>query len=240
MYMLHAELGRRPIDVTIKTRLIGFWMNIINGKESKLSKLLYDILYHQYCSGEYQHKWIHSIKELLISVGRFDLFNTRIIENPTSVKRQISETLVDLHTQDWHQKVNLSSKGKNYYLYKQNIKLENYLVKLNKKQHSALLKYRLSNHRLPAETGRWENTPLDERKCNLCTKQDIGDEFHYLFICNYFQAERKQFLKSYFYDFYKRPNVIKFKELLSTDNVKDLIQLSKFVDIIMKKFSSVI
>ena len=46
-----------------------------------------------------------------------------------------------------------------------------------------------------------------------------------------------QFLKSYFY---KRPNVIKFKELLSTDNVKDLIQLSKFVDIIMKKFSSVI
>ena len=40
--------------------------------------------------------------------------------------------------------------------------------------------------------------------------------------------------------FYKRPNVIKFKELLSTDNVKDLIQLSKFVDIIMKKFSSVI
>ena len=35
-------------------------------------------------------------------------------------------------------------------------------------------------------------------------------------------------------------NWYKFKELLSTDNVKDLIQLSKFVDIIMKKFSSVI
>ena len=84
---------------------------------------MHDILFHHYCSGEYQHKWIHSIKELLISVGQFGLFNTRIIENPTSVKRQISETLVDLRTQDWHQKINLSSKGKNYYLYKQNIKL---------------------------------------------------------------------------------------------------------------------
>ena len=54
----------------------------------------------------------------------------------------------------------------------------------------------------------------------------------------FFQAEGKQFLKSLFY---KRPtgNVIKFKELLSTDNVKELIQLSKFVDIILKKFSSV-
>ena len=235
--MQSAELGRRPINVTVKTRLIGFWMNIINGKESELSELLYDILFHQYCSGEYQQKWIHSIKELLISVGRFDLFNTRIIENSISVKRQMSETLVRLHTQDWHQKVNLSSKGKNYYLYKQNIKLENYLVKLNKKPHSALLKYRLGNHRLPVETGRWENTPLNERKCILCTKLDTGDEFQYLFICNYFQAQRKQFLKSYFY---KRPNVIKFKELLSTNNVKDLIQLSKFVHIIIKNFSSVI
>ena len=45
----------------------------------------------------------------------------------------------------------------------------------------------------------------------------------------FFQAKGKQFLKSYFY---KRPtgNVIKFKELLSTDNVKELIQLSKLVD----------
>ena len=181
VYMLHAELGRRPIDVTIKTRLIGFWMNIINGKESKVSKLLYDILFHQYRSGEYQHKWIHSIKEELISIGRFDLFNTRITENPISV------TLVDLHISS---KVN----KKKYYLYKQSIKLENYMVKLNKKQYSALLKYKLSNHRLPFEKGRWENTPLDERKCYLCTKPGIGDEFHYLFICYYVQAERKQFL----------------------------------------------
>ena len=36
--------------------------------------------------------WVHSIKELLISVRRFDLFNRRMIESPISVKRQISET----------------------------------------------------------------------------------------------------------------------------------------------------
>lgn len=236
VYMLHAEFGRRPIDIVIKTRLIGFWMNIINGKESKLSKLLYNILFHEYCSGIYQHKWIHSIKEVLVSVGRIDLFNKGLIENTNFVKRQITETLVDLHIQDWHNKVNLSSKGKNYYLYKQNINLENYLIKLTKKQYSAILKYRLGNHRLPIETGRWENIPLDERKCNLCKKQDIGDEFHYLFTCDFFQTDRKQFLKSYFY---KRPNVMKFNELLSTDNIKDLIQLSKFLDIILKKFSTV-
>ena len=93
----------------------------------------------------------------------------------------------------------------------------------------------MSNHKLPVEIGRWENTPLDERKYNICSKHDIGDEFHYLFVCNYFQAERKQVLKSYYY---KRPNVIKFKDLLCTDNVKDLTQLSKFVNIILQKFTN--
>ena len=160
--MLHAELGRRPIDTTIKTRVIGFWMNIIKGKESELTKLMYNILFHQYCNGIYQHRLIHSVKEVLISVGCFDLFNTGIIENAKSVKRQVSETLVDLHTQDWHNKVNLSSTEKNYYLFKQDITLENYLIRLNKKQVSAILRYRLSDHRLQVETGRWENTPLGE------------------------------------------------------------------------------
>ena len=120
IYMLQAELGRNPIDITIKTRLIGFWINILNGKESKLSKSLYNILFHQYCNGIYHHKWIHCIKEVLISAGHFDLFSANTIENPKLIKRQISETLVDLHIQNWHAKVPSSSKAKNYYLFKQN------------------------------------------------------------------------------------------------------------------------
>ena len=34
-------------------------------------------------------------------------------------------------------------------------------------------------------------------------------------MCNYFKSERKQFLTPYFY---KKPNIIKFKKLLSTEN----------------------
>ena len=56
IYMLHAELGRHPIQINIKvskgakirsrynqrlkSRMIGFWLSIVNGKESKLLKLL--------------------------------------------------------------------------------------------------------------------------------------------------------------------------------------------------------
>lgn len=234
IYMLHAELGRRPINIIIKNRMIGYWLNIINSKETKFSKILYNFLFQEYTTGKCEHKWIHCIKEILISVGRADLFNKTSIENARSVKAQISRTLSDLYVQEWYSKIESSSKGQNYYLFKQNLQFENYLLNLNKKYYYSLLKFRLSNHRLPVESGRWDNIPLDERKCKICSKNDIGDEIHYIFICDYFQLERKRFLRPYFY---KRPNVIKFKELLSTNSVKQLINLSKFVDIIMKKFS---
>ena len=42
IYMLHAELGRRPVEINIKSRMIGFWLSLVNGKETKLSKVLYN------------------------------------------------------------------------------------------------------------------------------------------------------------------------------------------------------
>ena len=66
-YMLHAELGCKAIDVKIKTHMICFWLNIVNGKETKLSKMLYNFLLGEYDSGIYQHKWIHCIKDILFS-----------------------------------------------------------------------------------------------------------------------------------------------------------------------------
>ena len=160
------------------------------------------------------------------------IFYIKTIENPKLIKMQISKTLSDLYIQQWHTKVSSSFKGRTYNLFKHDINFENYLTK---KHYSALLKFRLSNHQLPVETGHWENTPLDERKCVLCEKNDIGDKFHYLFVCNHFKSERKNFLMPYFY---KHPNIIKFKELLSTENENLLIKLSCFTEIIMKKFSN--
>ena len=127
-----------------------------------------------------------------------------------------------------------SSKGKNYTLFKQDLNFENYLIKLNRKHCSSLLKFRLSNHRLPVETGRWENTPLEDRKCTLCSKHDMGYEFHYLFVCDHFISDRKKYLSLYLY---KSLNIIKFEELFSSANTRKLVKLSSFVEIIMNKFS---
>ena len=83
------------------------------------------------------------------------------------------------------------------------------------------------------EVSRWENIVYEDRKCNLCDKNDLGDEFHYLLICPYFQNERKDLLKRYYY---LRPNTFKFQELLNCKNKQVLLNLSKFMKLIMSKF----
>ena len=93
VYLLHAEFGRHPIQINIKSRMIGFWLSIVNGKESKLSKLLYSIMLKEHEKGYYNFKWIRCINDILIAVGRPDLFKTE----PNSVKMNISRTLSDLY-----------------------------------------------------------------------------------------------------------------------------------------------
>ena len=61
----------------------------------------------------------------------------------------------------------------------------NYFNILPEKLRSIIIKFRTSVHYLPVEIGHWDNTPLPEIYCILCNLNDIGDEFHYLFICDY-------------------------------------------------------
>ena len=70
IYMLHAELGRHPIQINIKSSMIGFWLSIVNGKESKLSKLLYSMMLKEHEKGSYNFKWIRCINDILVAVGR--------------------------------------------------------------------------------------------------------------------------------------------------------------------------
>ena len=36
-YMLYAELGRHPIEIIIKARMVGFWNRLVTSKQTKLS-----------------------------------------------------------------------------------------------------------------------------------------------------------------------------------------------------------
>ena len=70
-YMLLGELGRYPLEITIKSRMVGFWKRLVQAKELKLSYLLYQSLIH---SSNVKSKWLACIESILNHIGRPDIW----------------------------------------------------------------------------------------------------------------------------------------------------------------------
>ena len=82
----------------------------------------------------------------------------------------------------------------------QTFELSPYLIHLNNCKHrNSLAKLRLSSHQLFIETGRHTDIDRHNRKCFLCTKYDIEDEFNFIFICPLYHELRSQYIPRYYY-----------------------------------------
>ena len=221
-YMLYAELGRHPIEIDIKSRMIKYWVSILNGKKSKFA---YQIYLYMFNSNS-QFKWPNYIKSVLDKCGLNYMWLQQFRYLPRNIAKIVKTRLSDQYLQHWSSKLQVSSKGTHYALFKDNISLERYITILHGENLLNMFKFRTCNHKFPIEKGRWENIELSDRKCELCQKNDIGDNFHYLLICPLFDSQRKLFIESYYY---KRPNVLKYKELLNITNERKLRKLSLFM-----------
>lgn len=230
-YMLYAEFGRQPLYIHVYQRMINFWIRLLAGKTSKLSYKMYLYMLH---SNEINSKWINQICNILDYSGRHDIWARQSNDIILSTGKLIKQNLLDQFLQKWNSQLQESSKGRNYNLFKLDLNFEGYLRTLNGSLLLTMFRFRTANHKLPVETGRWNNIDLPERKCQLCDKRDLGDEYHYLLSCKYFRSERRASIDPYFY---QSPNVLKFKELLQISDAEKLVKLAKFMRLIMQRFN---
>lgn len=63
-YMVYGETGRFPLHITIFTRMISFWANIINSSENKLSKIIYMYVRILFDKGQILNPWPCSLKNV--------------------------------------------------------------------------------------------------------------------------------------------------------------------------------
>ena len=67
--MVYRELGRKRIASYIDKRIFSFWVNLYEGKSSKLSTLIYRLLYKMYEMNTFKSEWIHKAKSILDNCG---------------------------------------------------------------------------------------------------------------------------------------------------------------------------
>ena len=237
MCMLIGELGLKQIDEYIDNRMLNFWCNVATGDESKISTILYKWAKVLYDQNRFKSVWLDKIKATLGSIGMSNCFDNIANANHTWFKNTIKLKINDSYNQIWSAYVFSNSTCLNYRAMTEHKHLQSYLMNLPSQYMYAILKFKCANHRMPIVSGRHNGIPVDERKCNLCDLNDhfnkIGDEFHYLFNCPFFKDDRVRYLKRYFYT---SPNMYKMTQLFNYVSHKEMLELAKFICIILNQF----
>ena len=234
--MLYGEQGRFPISIFIKKRILGFGYSSVH-TGGKLSSTMYKIIYSNYINGHKTYNWLDNVKSSLddcgcsyIWIDEFYLGSKNMLLNliDTSLKPQFKQT--------WQSKFNDTSKCINYRMYKTEHCLENYIDVSSPHFVQTYTNFRLCNNYLPVEKGSWLGISRNERMCNLCNTNSIGDEFHYSFQCNFFNNERKQFLPTI--NSSRNSNAFTLHFIMCETNETKLFKICRFLKIVLDKVRS--
>ena len=87
---------------------------------------------------------------------------------------------------------------------------------------------------LPCNIDRFNSNLIVDRNCQLCNKNIIGDEFHFLFECDEFNVERTKYVPHYYIT---QLDSDKLNHLFNSKIPAVLRNLSKFANIIMERFN---
>ena len=229
----YGELGRLGTKNTINKRMINFWCRILQGSRNKITYIVYQLAKVMHESQICTFPWIQYVKNLLNECGYANMWLEADENNTKWLQASMCLRIDDMAKQEWLQEVYNNGLCKTYRIIKDKFCSETYLNILTGKMRIDMCKFRAGNHRLPVNTGRYDNTPKENRICTLCETNDIGDEFHCVFVCPALNTYRNMYIKKYYYT---RPNIIKMNMLFNTSNKRELVNLSKFINIILNKF----
>ena len=229
-FMIYGELGIYPLEIDIKNRLISFWTKLVKNENENIASSMYLTIHSLNEQRKLKTKWLDNIKNMILANGYGNVWQTPYEISANWFKLSFKQKVKDQYIQNWNSLVEKSSSGLNYRIFKDTFEMNPYFMNLSNYKCRILTAFRTRNHRLPIEIGRWSSIPLNERTCRLCNN-GIGDEYHYILSCNSLVAQRKQYLKPYFY---KRPNIMKFHSLMNDNNEKNMNKLCSFIEIITK------
>ena len=228
--MVYGETGTYPIGTTIKARMVCFWHKISTGLNAKLS---YRLLYllnklHSNNRNKFSSQWLTVIKKTLNSCDLGHVWHNPKTLKPNKLKYELTQKLKNLEKQKWLNDVNTQSCCRIYRTFKNELKLERYLLLPDSVDRINIAKFRCRNSKIPEVIlgYRYLKIKYENRKCSMCTLGEIGDEYHYILTCHVFQQERHRYLDSqYFLD----PNREKFSELMQSQNFTTLRKLAKLI-----------
>ena len=182
------ELGRHPLLINAIKLSIKNWERIRKGDANSLLLASYSD------SMNMNLPWTEGIKKQLEGNGQLIHFLNTYPTKPYFIFKTLYTSLIDQFHQGAFSSIKEpGSKLRTYALIKNEIGFERYLKETKKiDERIALTKFRLSNHSLMIEKGRYIGLKPEERLCSFCHEY-IEDEIHFLVYCPIYKAYKQGF-----------------------------------------------
>ena len=193
-----GELGKHPLLLTIKKNIINYFKYISNQSEDSILKQTFNMSkdLHTNQKESYFSNAINLLKKYYPNEQNIE---SNILNHNTAT---IVENMRNKYIEFWSHKISNSSKLTFFSKIKSEYTLEPYLSLIkNPTARRTFTQFRISNHKLQIEYGRYQNVPREERTCKLCSSHKIEDEFHLSFECekyNNLRNSSNQILKTIF------------------------------------------
>jgi len=185
--MVYGELGRVPLSITIKSRMVAYWHRLLTSPMRKLSSLMYNLLYHVTTAGLGESKWLNFVKTVLDECGLSYIWQNQqtLTKNVSTqwIKAKVKLALTDQYTQKWHEIIDTNQNCQLYKCIKPNKEMEQYLVKLPYKARNIISKFRCRNFKLPANPTVYFNEKVKNDHCPICDQNSTGNEILYILHC---------------------------------------------------------
>ena len=236
--MTYGETGKFNIESHIQSRMSGFWCRMRNGKQCKISVIMYQLIkcMHYDNDNPYNSKWIQYMQNTYDQCGLSHIWVNEGDGFPDKyIKLALKQRINDMNLQKWQAEVYNNSQCTFYRMFKESPNLEEYNKVLSKKDVVNLTKFRCRNHKLPVAKSKIPGFTPEALKCTLCDSNELGDECHYLFKCNSFAKERKLYLGE---NQFVSVNIFKIQSVMNVNRINELKKLAKFIGIIISYFQN--
>ena len=224
---IYGELGRYPLSITIKQRMVCYWTRILKSNQHKLNKVMYDILYNLHCKDIHSSGWIKYINTIFQNNGMSYIWATQDFNVDSN---NVYKCECDQFKRLWHSRITcdaIDSNNMMYKTFKYSHGKEKYTEILPEHFKKALLQFRIGSHKLPVNNRKHFNVPRADRHCTHCDQSIMGDEIHFLYECPKLNNLRVKYM--YSPDIRREPNVFNFVNIMQTNDPVTIGNLAKFI-----------
>ena len=178
-----GELGKFPLLIPVFKKIFIYIKHISQEPDSSVAKQTLYLSKRLYLNGKNS---FFANAANIIKTAHPDINETIDLEKFVEDKNvsDFVKTIQDRYILCWKNQIKNSTKLSFYSTFIDDFKLEEYLNTIKDSYQRRLFsRFRISNHKLEIEFGRYKNIPRNERFCKCCDQSTVEDEFHFPFEC---------------------------------------------------------